>query len=135
MFSSIQTPHASGNLISSPKSFVELGRVFRTGSLLKPSTYRTICSPPTEDEARKTSQTFEYKSKKLTRVCKCGIEWVKIGDSPWLLTKNGVFPGYSSMFIYSPERGVSVALSANNENAVFDLMLLGTELIETTHSS
>ncbi len=129
VFSSVEAPHASGNMISSPKSFVLFDKVFRNGSLLKSSTYQMINQPPTVEEALAKSQAMELGGIKIKRLSKWGIEWVKVGDGAWLATKDGVFPGYSSMFIYSQQKGVCIALSCNNENAVFDLLMMGNELI------
>jgi len=129
VFASVEAPHASGNIISSPGSFVLLSKVFRNGSLLKSSTYQMIKQPPTVAEALAKSQAMELGKTEIKRESKWGIEWVKIGDGPWLITKDGVFPGYSSMFIYSQQTGICIALSCNNENAVFDLLTMGNELI------
>lgn len=124
-FVSIIPPFASGAILSRPADFIrliDLDKVLAPGTVKRMMTFSPADTPvkiPLGGEGDATV-SIHYG---------LGFELLQFSDSSQILAaKDGVIPGFSSWYVYFPEKRLAVAASTNNEKAVLPLILLIREV-------
>jgi D-alanyl-D-alanine carboxypeptidase len=118
-YASLVLPYASGAILSTPSDLIKLVKVFRGEALLNEKSIREMFSPThlnngtryqTSDPGLKI--TFGY-----------GLDSIVLNEKI-IPAKTGGISGFNSFFAYFPESQTMVAVTANLNNSLQDLLII-----------
>jgi CubicO group peptidase (beta-lactamase class C family) len=123
---SILPPFSTGGVMSGPADFI---RLIDMDKMLRPDTVKKMMKPGKVAHDKAVPIKTGPGSPDLTIHYGLGFELLRFSDSKeTLAAKNGVIPGFSSWYVYFPDKKIAVAASANNEKAILPLLVLIREV-------
>jgi CubicO group peptidase (beta-lactamase class C family) len=116
-------PYASGGMLSTPSDLVKLKKAFHQGVLLRQASIDAMFAPARlsngrEFSAPETGMTFGY----------C-LEILKFGEI-LVPGKTGGISGFNAYFAYVPEKDLMIAVTANLDNSLGDLMQICLAILQ-----
>jgi CubicO group peptidase (beta-lactamase class C family) len=126
-YASLIFPYASGGILSTPSDLMKLAKVFRGEALLKEKSIREMFGPAYLNDGTRyaTSNpglkiTFGY-----------GLDSILLKEKI-IPAKTGGISGFNSFFAYFPETQTMVAVTANLNNSLNDLLIIADALFGLT---
>lgn len=118
-YASLVLPYASGGILSTPSDLIKLAQVFRGEALLKEKSIREMFAPALLNNGTR----YESSDPGLKITFGYGLDSIilKEGIIP---AKTGGISGFNSFFAYFPESQTMVALTANLNNSLQDLLII-----------
>jgi len=118
-YASLTLPYASGAILSTPSDLIKLAKVFRGEALLKEKSIREMFAP-----ARLNNGTrYESSDPGLKMTFGYGLDSIILREGI-IPAKTGGISGFNSFFAYFPGSQTMVALTANLNNSLQDLLII-----------
>jgi CubicO group peptidase (beta-lactamase class C family) len=118
-YASLALPYASGGILSTPSDMIKLAKVFRGEALLSGNAVREMFGP-----ARLNNGAgYESKDPGLKITFGYGLDSIVLKEKI-IPAKTGGISGFNSFFAYFPESQTMVALTANLDNSLQDLLMI-----------
>jgi CubicO group peptidase (beta-lactamase class C family) len=118
-YASLALPYASGGILSTPSDLIKLAKVFRGEALLNKKSIGEMFAPAQLNNGTR----YESSDLGLKITFGYGLDSIilKEGIIP---AKTGGISGFNSFFAYFPESQTMVALTANLNNSLQDLLII-----------
>lgn len=118
-YASLALPYASGGILSTPSDLIKLAKVFRGEALLNKKSIREMFAPALLNNGTR----YESSDPGLKITFGYGLDSIilKEGIIP---AKTGGISGFNSFFAYFPGSQTMVALTANLNNSLQDLLII-----------
>jgi D-alanyl-D-alanine carboxypeptidase len=118
-YASLALPYASGGILSTPSDMIKLAKVFRGEALLKEKSIGEMFGP-----ARLNNGTrYESSDPGLKITFGYGLDSIVVKEKI-IPAKTGGISGFNSFFAYFPESQTMVAVTANLNNSLQELLII-----------
>jgi len=84
------------------------------------------------NNGKSAAKSYTYKSLTYSQSYLEGMTFFELSNPAMkLVGKSGMFPGFSSWFLYDPETSTAIAVFINQEGKCMDAMLLAVNILRT----
>lgn len=118
-YASLTLPYASGGILSTPSDLIKLAKVFRGEVLLKEKSIREMFAPVQLNNGTR----YESSDPGLKITFGYGLDSIVVKDRI-LPAKTGGISGFNAFFAYFPEPQTMVAITANLNNSLQELLII-----------
>jgi D-alanyl-D-alanine carboxypeptidase len=118
-YASLVLPYASGGILSTPSDLIKLVKVFRGEALLNEKSIREMFSPTHLNNGTR----YETKDPGLKITFGYGLDSIVLKEKI-IPAKTGGISGFNSFFAYFPESQTMVAVTANLNNSLQELLII-----------
>ena len=122
-YASLLLPYASGGILSTPADLIKLAKVFRGEALLNEKSIQEMFGPTYLNNGAR----YESSGPGLRITFGYGLDSIVLKDKI-IPAKTGGISGFNSFFAYFPESQTLVAVTANLDNSLQDLLIIVHEL-------
>lgn len=118
-YASLALPYASGGILSNPSDLIKLVKVFRGEALLNKKSIGEMFAPAHLNNGTR----YESSDPGLKITFGYGLDSIVLKEGI-IPAKTGGISGFNSFFAYFPESQTMVALTANLNNSLQDLLII-----------
>jgi D-alanyl-D-alanine carboxypeptidase len=118
-YASLLLPYASGGILSTPSDLIKLAKVFRGEALLSEKSIREMFSPALLNNGTR----YESNDPGLKLTFGYSLDSIVLKERV-IPAKTGGISGFNSFFAYFPESQTMVAVTANLNNSLQELLII-----------
>lgn len=122
-YASLLLPYASGGILSTSSDLIKLAKVFRGEALLNTKSIQEMFAPTYLNNGTR----YQSSGPGLKITFGYGLDSIVLKDKI-IPAKTGGISGFNSFFAYFPESQTMVAVAANLDNSLQDLLIIVHEL-------